>query len=102
MKARFLMLWTVAVVATAASFIVHLALRFETVRLGYDVGAARVEERHLLEQKRLLSLEAATLRQADRVEAVARSTFQMDVAQPASVIAVGKNRAAPRLSGRVE
>ena len=64
---RFLALWTIAVLATAAAFVAHLALRFETVRLGYDVGHARREQQSLVEQRRLLSLEAATLGQADRV-----------------------------------
>ncbi|HEX7480266.1 MAG TPA: cell division protein FtsL [Polyangiales bacterium] len=102
MKARFLMLWTVAVVATAASFIVHLTLRFETVRLGYDVGDARAQQNKLQEQKRLLSLEAATLRQSDRVETVARSALQMDVVNAPRVISVGKGTYAPRLSGRAQ
>ena len=38
MKSRFLPLWCVAVLATATAFVVHLAIRFETVRLGYEVG----------------------------------------------------------------
>jgi cell division protein FtsL len=90
MKARFLALWTVAVLATAASFVMHLALRFETVRLGYEVGAARKEQRRLVEARRLLSLEAATLRQADRVEAVARGSLEMEVPDPSRVITVGE------------
>lgn len=103
MKARFIMMWSVAVVATALSFIVHLALRFETVRLGYDVGTAREEERGLIEQRRLLALEAATLREADRVEVVARGSFDMDVARSPRVIAIGNSGgAAPRLSGRAQ
>ncbi len=102
MRARFLMLWTVAVVATAASFIVHLTLRFETVRLGYDVGEARAQQNKLQEQRRLLALEAATLRQSDRVETVARSALQMDVADAPRVITLGKNNYLPRLSGRTQ
>jgi cell division protein FtsL len=102
MKQRFLLLWSVAVAAAALSFIVHLTLRFETVRLGYDVGDARQEERRLTEQRRLLALEAATLRQADRVEVVARGSFDMDVARSQRVIAVGKGGASSRLSGRVQ
>lgn len=102
MKARFLTLWTAAVAATALSFIVHLTLRFETVRLGYEVGAAREQERELIEQRRLLAIEAASLREADRVEAVARGAFQMDVVAPSRVIAVGKTGAASRPSGRAE
>jgi cell division protein FtsL len=80
----------------------HLALRFETVKLGYDVGSAREEERGLIEQRRLLALEAATLREADRVEVVARSAFDMDVARAPRVIAVGRGGPVPRLSGRAE
>ena len=102
MKARFLTLWTVAVVATALSFIVHLTLRFETVRLGYEVGNAREEARELIEQRRLLTLEAATLRQADRVETVARSVLQMDVAPSERVISVGGRTTLARTSGRAE
>lgn len=90
MKARFLALWTVAVLATAASFVMHLALRFETVRLGYEVGAARKEQRRLVESQRLLSLEAATLRQADRVEAVARGSLDMELPDATRVITIGE------------
>jgi cell division protein FtsL len=105
-KSRFLTLWTVAVVATALSFIVHLTLRFETVKLGYDVGTAREQERALIEQRRLLALEAATLRESDRVETVARGSFQMDVVTPPRVIAVSSashtNTARARPSGRAQ
>jgi cell division protein FtsL len=97
---RFLALWAIAVLATAAAFVAHLALRFETVRLGYDVGAARRTQRSLVEQRRLLSLEAATLGQADRVEAVARGSLGMDVPQPERVVPMGA-RASRRASGSV-
>ncbi len=100
MKARFLSLWTVVVVAAALSFIVHLTVRFETVRLGYGVGKAREEQRALVEQRRLLSLEAATLRQADRGEAVGGGAFDMDVASADRVIPMGK--AVRRTSGRMQ
>ncbi len=100
MKARFLALWTVAVLAAAACFIAHLALRFETVRLGYEVGDARKAQRELLESRRLLSLEAATLRQPDRVETVARGALGMDTAEPKRIVSLKKTRrAAP--AGRV-
>lgn len=97
---RFLALWAIAVLATAAAFVAHLALRFETVRLGYDVGGARREQRALVEQRRLLSLEAATLGQADRVEAVARGSLGMDVPAPSRVVPMGA-RASRRASGGV-
>jgi len=98
MKARILLLWTAAVIASSAAFIVHLTLRFETVRLGYAVGDARKEQRGLIEARRLLALEAATLSQSDRVEAVARGAFGMNVPPPERVVSVGKPGRA--LSGR--
>lgn len=100
MKGRFLLLWTVAVFAAATAFIVHLTLRFETVRLGYELAKARVQQEQLIEQLRLLSLEAATLRQVDRVETVARGALGMDVVPASNVIAV--QRAGSRISGRVQ
>jgi cell division protein FtsL len=99
-KARFLALWTAAVLATAAAFVVHLALRFETVRLGYEVGQTRREQRRLVEQRRLLAIEAATLRQTQRVEAVARGTLRMEVPAPDRVVPVG-GRANQRVAGRI-
>jgi cell division protein FtsL len=101
-RARFLLLWAVAVLAVAASFVVHLTLRFETVRLGYDVGAARREQRRLLESRRLLALEVATLSQSDRVEAVARGAFDMNAPGPARIVSMGGARTARALSGRAE
>ncbi|AKF07294.1 cell division protein FtsL [Sandaracinus amylolyticus] len=100
MKTRFLVLWAAAVLATAAAFVAHLSLRLETVRLGYDVGQARREQRRLIEQRRLLSIEAATLREPERVEAVARGTLAMDVPDPSRVVSIGQ-RSGRRPSGRM-
>jgi cell division protein FtsL len=101
MRARFLLLWTVAVLAASASFIVHLTLRFETVRLGYDVGAARREQRKLLEARRLLALEAATLTQPDRVEAVARGAFAMDQPKAPRIVTV-RDKSSARVAGSAQ
>ncbi len=103
MKRRFLLLWTAAVLATAMAFIVHLAMRFETVRLGYEVGSARREQRQLIEARRNLAIEAATLRQAARVETVARQALDMEVPDPARIVPVGRvaSARAGRTSGRV-
>ena len=99
--ARFLMLWTAAVLATAMAFVVHLAMRFETVRLGYDVGAARREQRRLIEQERLLAVEAATLRQPHRVETIARGALKMRRPEPARVVPIVPSRQQRRAAGRV-
>lgn len=102
MKSPFLLtLFSAAVLAATVSFIAHLFVRFETVRLGYEVGKAREQQEKLAEQYRLLALEAATLRQIDRVEAVGRAAFGMEVAPPGSVIPV-EHVAAPRISGRTQ
>ena len=100
MKTRFLALWAAAVLATSAAFVAHLSLRLETVRLGYEVGQARREQRRLVEQRRLLSIEAATLREPERVEAVARGTLGMDVPDPSRVVSVGR-RGGRRAAGRM-
>ena len=74
---RFAWMWTAAVVAATAAFLAHLAVRHEVVRLGYEVGKARAEQRRLQEQKRLLEVEAAALRQAARIEAIAHGRLGM-------------------------
>jgi cell division protein FtsL len=100
MKARMLVLWTVAVLATAISFVVHLTLRFETVRLGYDVGEARREQQRLTESRRLLAIEAATLSQQDRVEAVARTAFDMDTPDGRRVVSMRLGQSRRALAGK--
>ena len=101
MKARFTPLWCVAVIATAAAFVVHLAIRFETVRLGYEVSAAREDQRKLVHDKRLLSVESATLSQAGRIEAVARRSLQMDSPGASQVVHIKERRPEAAVSGRV-
>ncbi len=102
-RRRFIALWLAAVVATAMAFVVHLAMRFENVHLGYDVDAAKREQRKLLEQQRNLAIEAATLRSAQRVETVARTALEMDVPDPSRIVPIGRDgaNAAARTAGRV-
>lgn len=100
MKRRFLALWIAAICATGLAFVAHLALRFETVRLGYDVDRARQEQRRLVEQRRLLAIEAATLRAPERVEAIARGTLAMDVPSADRVVTLGA-RARRTAAGRM-
>jgi cell division protein FtsL len=89
MKQRpFIALWTVAVIATVAAFVVHLALRGRTVDLGYKLGRARAEQARLREVKRVLSLEAASQETPQRVEYVARTLLGMTPPPPERVIAL--------------
>jgi cell division protein FtsL len=96
---KFLLLWGLAVTAAALACVAHLALRLQTVRLGYEVGSERRTQAHLVEERRVLSLEAATLEQAPRVEAVARGTLGMDVPDPSRVVPA-ERRGPLRASGR--
>ena len=100
MKNRFLPLWCVAVFATAAAFVVHLSIRFETVRLGYEVSEERQRQSDLLQDRRLLSIEAATLRQSGRIETIARGSLGMEVPKPTRIITMSAQRARSA-SGRV-
>ena len=100
MKQRFLPLWCVAVLATAAAFVVHLAIRFETVRLGYEVSDERSRQRELLQDRRLLSIEAATLRQSGRIETIARGSLGMEVPKPTRIVTMSEQRQ-PVASGSV-
>ncbi len=87
MKQRpFLALWTLAVIATVAAFVLHLGLRGRTVDLGYKLGRARAEQARLREQKRVLSLEAASYETPHRVEMVARTLLGMNPPPPERVI----------------
>jgi cell division protein FtsL len=100
MRERFIVLWTIAAFATAAAFIVHLTLRFEILRLGYTIAHEHSTEAQLAETRRVLSLESATLRQVDRVEAIGRGAFGMEVVPASRVIQV--HGASSRVSGRAE
>ncbi len=73
----FLVLWTLAVAASVAAFVLHLALRGKNVELGYELGKARGEQARLREVKRVLELEAASYETPQRVEVVARTLLGM-------------------------
>ena len=98
-RGPFLVLWTLAVAATVAAFVVHLALRGRTVDLGYKLGRSRAEQARLREVKRVLSLEAASYETPQRVEMIARSLLGMTQPPPERVISM---RAAARLAPEPE
>ena len=100
MKGRFLPLWCVAVLATAGAFVVHLSIRFETVRLGYQVSEERGRQRELLQDRRLLSIEGATLRQSGRIETIARGTLGMEMPKPTRIVTM-KEKSRRAAAGRV-
>ena len=85
---RFIMLWTLAVMATAAAFVVHLALRGKTVDVGYRLGKERTKQARLRETARVLELEVASYQTPQRVEMVARQLLGMTPPPPQKVIPV--------------
>ena len=82
----FLALWTLAVLASVAAFVVHLGLRGKIVDLGYKLGRVRAEQARLREVKRALSLEAASYETPQRVEMVARTLLGMTPPPPERII----------------
>jgi cell division protein FtsL len=85
-RGAFLPIWTVAIAATVSAFVVHLALRGQTVQLGYELGRARQEQARLREVKRVLELEAASYKTPERVELVARTLLGMEPPPPERIV----------------
>jgi cell division protein FtsL len=77
-RRAFIVLWTLAMVATVSAFVLHLALRGRIVTLGYELGRARAEEARLREVKRVLEVESASYKTPERVEIVARTLLAME------------------------
>jgi cell division protein FtsL len=101
-RRRFIALWLAAVVSTTMAFVVHLAVRHENVLLGIDVSAKRAEQRHLLEARRALEIEAETLRDPARVERIAREILEMETASAARIVPIGRSLPADRrTAGRI-
>jgi cell division protein FtsL len=101
MKFSYLAHWAVAVVATGAAFVLYLALRFENMRLGYELDAATQEHKRLTEVKQLLSLEAQTLRERQRVHAIAERSLGMSAPDLGRVVVV-RESAGARGAGRAQ
>ncbi len=73
----FLTLWTLAVLAATAAFVLYLGLRVKSVELGYELGRAHARVGRLREVKRVLELELASHKTPERVDLVARSLLGM-------------------------
>lgn len=73
----FLALWTLAVTAVTAAFILYLALRVRAIELGYELGRSQAHIDRLREVKRVLELELASQKTPERVDVVARNLLGM-------------------------
>jgi cell division protein FtsL len=96
MRVRYLALWFVAVVATGAAFVSYLALRFETVRLGYELDETMREYKRLSELERLIALEAQTLRERRRITAIAERSLGMGSPELSRLVVVESGSRARR------
>jgi len=86
----FLVLWTLAVVAATAAFVVHLALRVRSVELGYELGRTHAHVARLREVKHVLELELASHKTPERVEFVARTLLGMSEPTPDRILPAGQ------------
>ncbi len=89
----FLVLWTLAVLAATAAFVLYLGLRVRSVQLGYELGHSHAKVSRLREVKRVLELELASHKTPERVELVARTLLGMKEPTPDRILSAGKEPA---------
>ena len=88
-KSPFLTLWTLAVLAATAAFVLYLGLRVRSVELGYELGRAHARVARLREVKRVLELELASHKAPERVDMVARSLLGMSEPSADRIVPAG-------------
>ncbi|MCP4604053.1 MAG: cell division protein FtsL [Proteobacteria bacterium] len=97
--ASYLVVICMVVVIVAGAFIFHLHVRFEGVKLGYEMSQSRAERARLLVERRELRLELASLKAPQRVESEAREKLGMEMPDHNRIIPVGKKRQSVLASG---
>ena len=76
-RSSFLVVWTLAVVASTAAFVLLLGIRVKAVEAGYELGRAHAHVGRLREVRRVLELEVASHKTPERVDFVARKLLGM-------------------------
>ncbi len=91
MKRRqpFLVVWALAVAATASAFTVYLALRMRAIEIGYELGRAQAHLGRLREVKRILELEIASYETPERIDLVARTALGMSAPSADRMLSAG-------------
>lgn len=92
MRARstpFLVLWSLAVGAATTAFVVYLAMRVESIEMGYELGKSHGELSRLREVKRTLELELSSYKTPERVDFIARTLLGMRPPEPSRVRSAG-------------
>ncbi len=86
----FLTLWTLAVLAATAAFVLHLGLRVRSVELGYELGRDHARVARLREVKHVLELEVASHKTPERVDFVARTLLGMSEPSADRILPAGR------------
>lgn len=86
----FLVLWTLAVLASATALLFYLGVRVRAMELGYELGKAQAELARKREVERVLSLEKATWQNPERVDLVARSLLGMQEVSSDRIRSIGE------------
>lgn len=89
----FLTLWSLAVLAATAAFVLHLGLRVKSVELGYELGRAHARVARLREVKHVLELEVASHKTPERVDFVARTLLGMTEPTADRILPAGRRPA---------
>ena len=89
----FLTLWTLAVLAATAAFVLHLGLRVKSVELGYELGREHGRVARLREVKHVLELEVASHKTPERVDFVARTLLGMSEPTADRILPAGRRPA---------
>jgi len=85
-----LTLWTLAVLAATAAFVLHLGLRVKSVELGYELGREHGRVARLREVKHVLELEVASHKTPERVDFVARTLLGMSEPTADRILPAGR------------
>jgi hypothetical protein len=85
----FLLLWTLAVTAATAAFVLHLGLRVRSVELGYELGRSHARVQRLREVRHVLEVELGSQRTPERVDFVARTLLGMSEPTPERIRSAG-------------
>jgi len=84
---------------STGAFAYHLSIRFEGVRLGYETSKQRALQTKLLNERRELRLELATLKSPEKVEEDAREKLGMKAPDLSQIVTIGKKRRVVSVSG---
>src|SRR4051812_42673103 len=98
----FLTLWTLAVLAASAAFVLHLGLRVKSVELGYELGREHGRVARLREVKHVLELEVASHKTPERVDFVARTLLGMTEPTPDRILAAGRRPEDPGAKPQIQ